>query len=244
MSKYTMQLREIYTPTLQFEQPFYTKDDVIGWFEDYELTDYLTPEEISVINTRATWNKHKLATKIVNHYFMREIGFETMGLFRENAKIFMSEIMEEYLPLIYSASIEYDPLVNVDYTETYEREAVNNGESTTSTTGSSSSNSTSSGLNVQSDTPQGQISKSAILGGSYASSTGANENTIADTTSTSSSGTGTNDNTLNENYTKNVKGNSGVSATAQKMIQQYRENIRAIDKEIIEKCDILFMGLF
>ena len=240
MSKYTMQLREIYTPTLQFEQPFYTKDDVIGWFEDYDLNDYLTDDEISVINTRGTWNKHKLATKIVNHYFMREIGFETMGLFRENAKIFMSEIMEEYLPLIYSASINYDPLVNVDYTETYEREAVNNGE--TSTSGSSSSSSSSSGLNVQSDTPQGQISKSAILGGSYASSTGANENSISDSTSSSSSGT--NDNSLNENYIKNVKGNSGVSATAQKMIQQYRENIRAIDKEIIEKCDILFMGLF
>lgn len=240
MSKYTMQLREIYSPTLQFEQPFYTKNDVIGWFEDYELTDYLTTDEISVINTRGTWTKHKLATKIVNHYFMREIGFETMGLFRENAKIFMSEIMEEYLPLIYSASIEYDPLVNVDYSETYQRQAVNNGES--STTGSSTSNSSSSGLNVQSDTPQGQINKTAILTGSYASSTGANENQIADTTSTTSSGT--NGNTLAENYTKTVTGNSGVSATAQKMIQQYRENIRAIDKEIIEKCDILFMGLF
>lgn len=231
-----MQLREIYSPTLQYKTPFYTKDDVIGWFENYELTDFLTTDEIAVINTRGTWNKHKLATKIVNHYSMREIGFETMGLFRDRATNLMNELMEEYLPLIYSASIEYDPLVNVDYTESYEREATNEG----STTSSSSSSSSSSGLDVSSDTPQGQISKTSILAGAYASSTSANESTASD----SSNGSGTNENTLNENYTKTMKGNSGVSATAQKMIQQYRDNIRAIDREIINKCNELFMGIY
>lgn len=244
MSKYTMQLREIYSPTLQFKTPFYTKNEVENWFSSYNLTDYLTSEEISVINERGTWSKEKLGRKIVNHYAMREIGFETIGLFREKAKIFMEELMEEYLPLIYSASIYYDPLVNVDYTESYEREATNEGSNTSSTTGRNTSNSSSSGLNVQSDTPQGQISKTAILAGSYASQTGANENTIEDVTNSVSSGEASNENTLNEEYTKRVKGNSGVSATAQKMIEQYRNNIRAIDKEIIEKCNVLFMGIF
>ena len=244
MSKYTMQLREIYSPTIHFKTPFYTKDEVIGWFEDYELTDYLTQDEIDVINTRGTWNKHKLATKIVNHYFMREIGFETIGLFREQVKHYMSEIMEEYLPLIYSSSIEYDPLVNVDYVESYNREATNEGENTNNTSGTNTSTSSSSGLNVNSDTPQGQINKTSILNGAYASSTSANENSINDSTQSYSTGSGTNSNTLNEEYTKRVKGNSGVSATAQKMIQQYRENIRAIDKEIIEKCECLFMAIY
>ena len=41
-----------------------------------------------------------------------------------------------------------------------------------------------------------------------------------------------------------MKGNSGVSATAQKMIEQYRNNIRAIDREIIEKVGILFMRIY
>lgn len=244
MSKYTMQLREIYSPTIHFEVPFYSKDDVIGWFENYELSDFLTDEEIAVINERGTWNKHKLATKIVNHYFMREIGFETMGLFKENAKNFMNEIMEEYLPLIYSASIEYDPLVNIDYTESYEREATNEGENTNNTSGTNTSSSASSGLNVQSDTPQGQINKTSILNGAFASNTSANENSINDSTQSYTTGSGSNSNTLNEEYTKRVKGNSGVSATAQRMILQYRENIRAIDKEIIEKCECLFMSIY
>ena len=41
-----------------------------------------------------------------------------------------------------------------------------------------------------------------------------------------------------------MKGNSGVSATAQKMVEQYRDNIRAIDYEIIKELNDLFMGLF
>ena len=244
MSRFTMQLREIYSPTIHFPEPFYTKDEVIGWFEDYELSDFLTTQEIETIEERGTWSKHKLATKIVNHYFMREIGFETMGLFREQAKNYMNEIMGEYLPLIYSAAITYDPLVNVDYTEEYTREATNEGSNTTSTTGYNVSNSSSSGLNVNSDTPQGQISKTAILNGAYASNTGANETSIEDSTQSTSNGEGTNENTLNEEYTKRVKGNSGVSATAQKMIQQYRENIRNIDLEIIERCECLFMAIY
>lgn len=223
MSKYTMELRELFTP-IKYNPPLFTKAQVEAFFKDYELSDYLTQDQIDVIEEAGIWSKDKLASKIVNHYFMREIGQETIGLFKHYAKVTMDEIMEEYLPLIYSSSIEYDPLVNVDYTETFSRTA------NIDSSGSSSS----SGLGVLSDTPQGQISKTAILQGAYASSTNANENEVS-----SSSGSDT-----TEDYTKHMKGNSGVSATAQKMIEQYRQNIRAIDKEIIERLEPLFMGLY
>lgn len=231
MAKYTLELRELYTP-IKFNPPLYTEEQVKSWFTDYNLEDYLTAEEIEVITDRGVWTKEKLATKILNHYFMREIGFETPALFRHYAKVEMSEIMEEYAPLIYSASIEYDPLVNVDFTESFER-----GVGTTGASVSSSSSSGSS-LGVNSDTPQGQINKAAILNGTYASSTGAteSENSISDNTQSNSN--------TSEEYTKRVKGNSGVSATAQKMIEQYRENIIAIDRDIIKRLNILFMGLY
>ena len=227
MSKYTMELRELFTP-IKFNPPIYTREQVEGFFKDYELTDYLTTEQIETITEAGVWSKDKLAKKIVDHYYMRELGQETIGLFVHYAKVEMQEIMEEYLPLIYSSSINYDPLVNVDYTETFSRTANvdNTGEST----------SNSSSLGVNSDTPQGQISKTAILGGAYASSTGASE---VDSTTNTTSGSES-----EEAYTKTMKGNSGVSATAQKMIEQYRNNIRAIDKEIINKLEPLFMGLY
>lgn len=231
MSKYTFELRELFEP-IKFNPPIFTRQEVEGFFKDYELSDYLTQEQIDVINTAGIWNKDKLARKIVDHYYMRESGLETIGLFKHYAKVTMQELMEEYLPLIYSASIHYDPLVNVDYTETFNRTADNTGES------NSTSNNTSSGLVVASNTPQGQISKQSILNGSYASSTSANENEaeITDTTTTEGNTT--------EEYLKRVKGNSGVSATAQKMILQYRENIIAIDRKIIKELNILFMGLY
>ena len=231
MSKYTFELRELFEP-IKWNPPIYTRSQVENFFKDYELSDYLTQDQIDVINEAGIWNKDKLARKIVDHYYMRESGLETIGLFKHYAKVLMQELMEEYLPLIYSASIEYDPLVNVDYTETFNRSADNTGES------NSSSNNRSSGLVVGSNTPQGQITKAGILAGNYASSTSANENesNITDTTTTEGNTT--------EEYTKKVKGNSGVSATAQKMVLQYRENIIAIDRKIINELDILFMGLY
>ena len=231
MSKYTFELRELFEP-IKFNPPIYTRSQVEDFFRDYELSDYLTQEQIDVINNAGIWNKDKLARKIVDHYYMRESGLETIGLFKHYAKVTMQELMEEYLPLIYSASIKYDPLVNVDYTETFNRTADNTGES------NSTSNNQSSGLVVGSNTPQGQINKQSILEGNYASTTSANENEANITDNTITQGNTT------EEYLKRIKGNSGVSATAQKMILQYRENIIAIDRKIIKELNILFMGLY
>ena len=215
MAKYTFELRELFEP-IKFNPPLYTRTQVEGWFKDYELSDFLTEEQITTITETGIWNKDRLARKIVDHYYMSESGLETIGLFRQRAKILMEELMEEYLPLIYSASIEYDPLVNVDFTTTTSRRIDDSGSST--------------GLTINSDTPQGEIDKDEILAGNYASSTQGGESSNASQTLESS--------------TVTTKGNSGVSATNQKMIEQYRDNIRAIDREIINKLKPLFMGLF
>lgn len=204
MSKYTIELRNV--------MMIYGEQTVKNWFMDYELSDYLTEDQIATIETAGLWTKEKLADKIINHFYMREIGLETPALFKAKLKVMLDEIMEEYLPVIYSTAIEYDPLVNVDFTESYNGSDVNSGDS----------------LSVQSDTPQGQISKSEILSGKYASSTGASEAS----------------NTNKQSYTKRIKGNSGVSATAQRMIMQYRENIRTTTKDIIDKLEPLFMGIY
>lgn len=227
-SVYTVQLRQLIN--------LYGREEVESWFKDYDIEDYLTEEEIAVIAQRGTWSKDKLAAQIVDHYFMREIGLETPALFQHHAKVLMKEIMEEKLPLIYSAAIKYDPLVNVDYTETFEAERGTEGSASSS--GTSTGNS--SGLTVQSDTPQGQISKASILAGDYASSTGASEATDTSTTS----GTSTNQENGTEEYTKRIKGNSGVSATAQALVRDYRKTIVTINRDIIYDLNSLFMGLY
>ena len=218
MSKYTTTFRNL------IEGGFVSREDLENVFKSYDLSDYLTDEEIAVIEERGTWSKDRLAKKIVDHYYLRDLGFETYAMFKHYAMIQMQEIMESKLPLIYSSSIKYDPMVNVDFKEMY--------------TASSSESANGSGLTVSSDTPQGQINKQDILSGQYASNTGASE------TQSSINDSSSNSNNTDETYTKKVKGNSGVSATAQKMIQQYRENIIAIDEDIIKELDKLFMGLY
>ena len=212
MAKYTIELRRVCD--------LYTREEVESWFKEWELSDYLTEEEINVINERGTYSKDKLARMIVNHYYMREIGQETPALFHLMVTNRMAEIMEEYAPKIYSASIKFDPLVNVDFEEVYNREINDTGLSN------------SSGLSVNSNTPQGQINKNQILQGKFASATSASEgesNTSSQSLETSS---------------KRTKGNSGVSATAQALIKQYRDIIITINKDIIKDLNDLFMGLY
>lgn len=232
MSRYTIQLKDVCN--------LVGYDEVISWFNSYDIGSFLSRDEINVINERGTWKPERLAQKIVSHYATYEIGYETPALFKHMVMNEMNELMEEYLPLIYSASIKYDPMVNVDFTETFHQEESGNSKNTGSSesTGSSEGN----GLVINSDTPQSQISKEEILNGSYATNTSANENQSQtnDKTDTTSN---TDTQSLND-YVKKTKGNSGVSATAQKMIEQYRDNIRAIDREIIEKLNVHFMGIY
>lgn len=211
MAIFTFSLRELCEA--------FGRDEIKSWFMDYELSDYLTQDEIDTINARGTWSKEKLAEKIIDHYYMHESGQETPALFKHYAKVAMQEIMESKLPLIYSASIEYDPLVNVDVTETYE------GNNNTKTQNSGD------GSTRNSDTPQGNVSKEDILSGDYVSSTSGNEY----------NGQGQSDE--KQQYTKTTKGNSGVSATAQKMIEQYRQNIIMIDRDIIKDLASIFHGV-
>lgn len=232
MSMYTMSLRHIIDNYNAIHKP--TDNEMTGrqwvesWFKDFNLEDYLTEEQVSTITSYGVWTKDKLATLIVDHFYMREIGYETPKLFEIMVKTKMRELMGYYAELIYSASIEYDMLVNVNYTETFDRDIANQGTSNSTSSGS--------GLAVNSDTPQGQINKAEILQGRYATSTTASETDGTSTDTANSTGT--------ENWTRSKKGNDGVLATAQKMISQYRDNIRNINFEIIKDLNEMFIGLY
>ena len=216
MARYTIELRNVIS--------LFGENTVKSWFTEYELSDFLTEDQIAVVAEAGLFDKDKLAQQIIDKYYMEEIGFETPALFRHYAKVKMREIMEEKAPLYYSAAIEYNPLKSVNYTETLNR----------TTSSSSSSSSDSSGLSVHSDTPQGQVTKATILAGNYASDTSASE--AADSSSASGSGS--------ETYTKNISGNRGVTDTPQKLIELYRKNIIAINRDIIKELSTLFMGVF
>lgn len=233
MASYTIELRKLV-------DIYYSRQEVEGWFKDYNLADYLTPTQIEQITKFNVWSKDKLAKKIVDHYYMREIGFETPDLFKHYAKVTMQEIMERYLPKIYSNFFEYDPLSNVDFTETYTREI--SGESANEGSSSSTSSQNAEGLNITNNTPQKKITKQDLETGAYASqvSQSNTETGIEDETTTSNSGTS---NTV-ETFTRHEEGDNGVIITNQRLVKEYREIIVAIDEEIINELGSLFMAIY
>lgn len=233
MASYTIELRKLV-------DTYYSRQEVESWFKDYNLADYLTPTQIEQISKFNVWSKDKLARKIVDHYYMREIGFETPALFKHYAKVTMQEIMERYLPKIYSNFFEYDPLSNVDFTETYTREIA--GESANEGTSNSTSKQNADGLNITNNTPQSRITRQDLNTGAYASqvSQSETETNINDSTNTTNSG---NSKTL-EKFTRHEEGDNGVIITNQRLVKEYREIIVAIDEEIINELGSLFMAIY
>lgn len=228
MAKYTMELRKIVD--------IFGRDEVESWFSSYNLADFLTPEQIQQIQKYNVWSKEKLASQIVDHYYMREIGFETPALFAHYAKLTMNELMGSYLLKIYTQFLEYDPLSSVDYTEEYTREIEGSSE------GSSNSNSQNSaeGFNINNDTPQKRITKQELDSGIYASSTNQSETTsqIQDETNTEASSKTV------EKYTHSMKGDNGVIVTNQYLVREFRELATNFNLEIINDLNKLFMGLY
>ena len=114
MSNYTMELRHIcehYAGLTPEEIMFASPDEIISdarthvFDFDYPLYD---PD-----------HKAELESKIIYHYYMREISAETPGLW----KLFLARTMREIMPyfneLYHSADLEYNPLHDVDLTRTH-----------------------------------------------------------------------------------------------------------------------------
>ena len=228
MATYTVELRKLCE--------LYGREEIENWFKDYKIEDYLTPIQIEQIEKFGVWSKDRLARKIVDHYYMREIGLETPELFKHYAKVYMQEIMERQFPKIYSNFLEYDPLSNVDFTETYTREIAGSSEGKSNST--SQNNAT--GQNINNDTPQTRITKQDLQTGAYASNVNQSDTSsnIQDETNAESSS-----NTI-EKFTRHEEGDNGVIITNQRLVKEFREIIVAIDEEIINELSKLFMGIY
>ena len=201
--------------------------------------------------------RQKLNQKIINHYYFREIGFETVGLFRFYLKQTMNEIMPYYNQLYQSALLEIDPLNTINFTETLTRTKIGNDiknfneDTTVNSNGDSNSNSTKSTnfKDVESETPQGMLSIGNVEGELYASYARISENEDTTNSTAHQETTDTqkrkNDEKINrednENYTRTEKGNRESQS---ELLMKYRETFLNIDMQVINELNDLFMGLY
>lgn len=116
MSKYTTEVRFI------CEEAAGLKDSV-GYNDVNEVVEKAYPKIFDsslVFYNEET--KARLLPKILIHYYQREIGFETVGLWKLKLNQKMREILPYYNQLYASEALEYDPLKNVDNYHTHEGE--------------------------------------------------------------------------------------------------------------------------
>lgn len=173
-----------------------------------------------------------LNSKIIEHFYFREIGFETAELFKRYLNRTMCEIMPYYNQLYKSEKIEFNPLHNYDKWETADRETKNNAQFNGWTTDYQTENGNNTGhgdnktsgtvvnttdnLDVTSDTPQGMLSIGNIKANTYASNaqmTDGTNRTIYDENGVPL--TVTTDTTGNYNNERNADGKSGTETKQQ-----------------------------
>ena len=114
MAKYTTEIRSIceHYAGLTESTGFEDVDEIIEKSRNKIFQNYPIFNE----NHRA-----ELEHKILKHYYMREIGFETVGLFKLFLNERMAEIMPYYNKLYESETFEFDPFKNVDVWNTHEQ---------------------------------------------------------------------------------------------------------------------------
>lgn len=61
--------------------------------------------------------REHLESKIISHFYTREIGLETVGLFKHHLKNKMREIMPFYNQMYLSEKLKFDPFMNTEYND-------------------------------------------------------------------------------------------------------------------------------
>src|SRR5690606_15572480 len=103
MASFTMQLREYIEQATQYEDNLSTRERIeIGRKKLFDFDYPIFDEEYRPV----------FETHFIRHFYMREIGFETEGLFKFYLETWLLVHMPYYNQLFKSELIEYDPLSN------------------------------------------------------------------------------------------------------------------------------------
>lgn len=182
--------------------------------------------------------KTEFEQKVIDHFYFRQIGQETVGRFLHYFRAKIREIMPLYIQRYKSVelfeSID-DPLQSYDLTETLQRETTSNGSSSTS--GTSTDDTETNREHRHSDTPQGSINNLD----SYMSDASKDKENTSNTGSTSAESESTDTGT--ESYTLKRVGNIGVQPLGQEL-NVLRSSFINVDMEIIDELNELFLKVY
>lgn len=260
MSRYTTMLRFPIEQTLVEKHLSVT--DEKNWVHVYDLVglaDYPIFDERyrSVLNNR-----------IIRHYWLREIGLETVSQFRWYMRAKMHEIMPYYNRMYLAQDMIKDPMLgfwkNRDEKHDSTNDVHSNGESDTvqnvdysvNTSQHSESTTVDHSSSVFQDTPMSMLtsdSPNLVEQLKYATTVtydDSNSSTTSDTSTQSTSEADTVGNSKTSSVTNSVYDatdgivEKGSNKSQAKLFEEYKKAIINIDMEIIEELNELFFGLW
>ena len=207
MSNYTLQLRYLYEDEnfnlFDFPYNLYN-NDLKPWFEE----------------------------KFYQHFMFYEIGFDTIGMFKQRLMSKLNDIYPYYKQLyeteIRSKGIDF--MLNKDLKESYVRELISHSKS------NQESNATSNGLSTA-----GQLTPSLIANSQKIDKF--MDTAQKDNSSSNSTSSGESNGNSKQEYTLTSQGNIGITSSAE-LLTQWRETILPIHLMIFEECNDLFMQIF
>lgn len=267
MSKYTTEVRYI----CEYEAGL---TESAGYLSINEVIDSAYPK-IFNFNFPIFDNAYKpvLCKKILKHYYTREIGEETVGLWKLRLETRLNEIMPYYNKLYQLLNQDISLFDDTNLHKTgnrtgeSEKEGTANGTDTNTQTFNDTITENSSGTatkdvsgtqkNLFSDTPQGALTNvdneryltdaRKIIDDSEETDTVSNTGTRAHTGTVSDSGTNSNEYGENINttdeYVEHIFGKAGGKSYIE-LLEKYKHNIIDIDMMIITELQDLFMNIW
>lgn len=193
--------------------------------------------------------KGQFEKKFVEYYYINEIGFETIGRFKQRLKAKLNTIMPEYRQL-YETQLRIqniDFMLNKDYVETITRELNSNAKNQNGSTNNSTSNNTATGSENSNFKESSLNNGNATLSFDDLTTINNSDNNFTNnnngTSTSATNSTSLNEGKETETITNTGKGNIGITSSAE-LLEKWRKTIINIDMMIIEDCKDLFMGVF
>lgn len=217
--------------------------------------------------------KSVLCKKILKHYYTREIGLETVGLWKLKLDTLMNEIMPYYNERYQTTVYEFNPLYDVNYSREVKEEQ--GGENESNRIGNRDENGSEENRRTGtvdvvdnsigersdkerfSDTPQGGLTglsndnylTSATLNDSNTKNSGLSTTTYnvgdnkSDRRSASDSESNIGKFSTTKDYVENIVGKMGGKSYTS-LVTEFRDSLINIDMEIIDSLSGLFMKLW
>ena len=207
MSKYTMTIKDIvddYSITSEARDIDSKLDVARGYLFDFNYP---------VIDSET---KKRIEIAILKHYYLREIAFETIGIFKIKLNDRLNLIMPRYNSLYEKQDLSLSPYINSYLKETGESNSTNDNIVTNED------------WQTTSDTPRGILTE--LKEGKYSSMAVYNENNDK----TNSYG--------NSDYNRTVESLNGI--TYAEAFRSYYDNIISIDEELVNEFSDLFMVIW